>query len=186
MNDIQTYASRQIGTWLWLDRQGFDKSLLSKYPALRQADSAIQLPDKLSIAVLPRVPLCQLVTPSGIYVVDREGFVFARLQSIDSKLPQIKANKQPSIGSSISSQGLTLGLRLITGLRSNQPALQGIDLHDGQLDVRLAGPPLIMVSDDVQAEVVLAQIKALMDKFNNEHHFPQQLDMRFERPVIRY
>lgn len=186
MTDIQNYANRQAGTWLWLKRQGFAAGLLKKYPSVRQAEVVVHFPDTLEIDLLPRVALCQLVTPSGTFLADRSGFVFARLSQAAQKLPQIKTNKQPEIGSTVSSQGLTLSLSLITGLRANQPPLQGIDLHDGQLDVRLDGPPLIMVSEDAQADVVLAQIKALMDKFNNEHRFPQQLDMRFERPVIRY
>ena len=86
------------------------------------------------------------------------------MANIKSQLTRIKTNKQPEIGSTVSSQGLTLSLRLITGLRASQPPLQGIDLHDGQLDVRLDGSPLIMVSEDAQADVVLAQIKALMNK----------------------
>jgi hypothetical protein len=160
--------------------------MLKRYPSLSTVSIQRHWPDGLELTFLPRVPLCQLVTPSGVYLVDRGGMVFARLPQPVNTLPSLRASSQPAVGQPVSTMGVRLGLQLVTGLRSIQPMVTGVNLHDDQLDIQLSGPPLLLVDAHASSEEVLLQIQVMLAKFASENRYPVQVDMRYDRPVLKY
>jgi hypothetical protein len=186
MAAIQKSLESQQGKWLWLNTTSLSQRMLQQFPSLASVQIISHFPDKLEVDLLPRVPLCQLITPSGVFLVDRQGFIFARLDTMADHLLQLKISSQPEIGKRLSTNGLKLGLVLITTLRTTSPALQQINLHDGQLDVQFEGRLLVMVADTQKSEVVLPQLLALLHDFVTQNKLPVEVDMRYDRPVLRY
>ncbi len=179
-------AEQLKGAWIWQETSDMEQKLVADYPPIASVSTTVSWPDTVTMEVLPRVPLCQMVTPQGVYLLDRSGFIFARVESEQEFLPTIQADTRVEVGRQISSNSVSLGLQLINGLRSTQPSLQRLDLHDGQLDVHLDGPPLIYVGDDKSADEVLPQLEVLLKKFVDEDKYPKEVDMRYDRPVLRY
>jgi hypothetical protein len=100
-------------------------------------------------------------------------------------LPTLQADTKPQLGKRVSASGVELGLAIVSSLRSSTPALERVSLHDGQLDITLSGPPLIMIKDSKHPAEVIPQLQALLAKFAADHQYPAQVDMRFDRPVLR-
>lgn len=186
VNAITNETKTWQGRWLWTNTHKLEQTILTRYPTVASVEVSSHFPDQLMVTVLPRIPLCQLVTPDGSYLVDRHGFIFARLTQPVDYLPMLQASAKPKVGTTVSTVGLGLGLALISNLRSAQPSLQQVSLHDQQLDVVLDGPPLIMVADSRPSQQVISEINALLKTFAQEQKYPKTVDMRFDRPVLTY
>lgn len=179
-------ADKWRGKWLWADTKKLQSTMLKQFPALASASVSTRFPDTLELRFLPRVALCQLITPTGIYLVDRTGIIFARLDKPTGVLPTLQAATRPVVGKQVSATGVTLGLAIVSAIRNTEPSLQQVSLHDGQLDIKLAGPPLIYIDDNRQPDDVIPELLALLRRFAADNRYPIEVDMRFDRPVLRY
>lgn len=174
------------GRWLWSDTHAMEEEIQTEFPAVSKAEVHIEFPDRLTVGVLPRVAVCQLVTPDGTFLVDRTGFVFGQIAKPAEFLPTLQIDSKPEVGKAISAAGLRLGLAFVTGLRSSSPSLTAVVIHDGRLDVSLSGPPRIIISEDRSPDLAVEQLQAMLLTFARQQKYPIEVDMRFERPVLRY
>jgi len=93
---------------------------LASLPAVAGADVQVTLPDRLSIHVVERTPTFVLVTPSGGYVVDVDGFILDDVAAADASslgLPIVTDNRAEfapdvAVGGRLDEVSLDADLRL--------------------------------------------------------------------------
>lgn len=186
MGSIDQKAVGWRGRWLWTDTSAMQQEILQEFPAVSKAEVSVEFPDRLTVALLPRVAICQLVTPDGVFLVDKSGLVFGQVGEPVSFLPTLQTDSKPEVGKTISTSGLRLALALVTTIRGADRSISQVTMHDGQLDVLLNGPPRILLADQRSPEKSVEEIGALLASFAQQQRYPVEIDMRFDRPVLRY
>jgi cell division septal protein FtsQ len=186
VKELRQLADGLKGDSLWLlSEQSLRTVWLERFPTIERITVEKRYPGTLVISYVPRVAFCQLVAPNGTYLVDRDGFIFAK--SSHPTLPKLATNEiLAGVGKQTSARGVKLGLNLVDGLRNAEPRVVDVLLRGNQLDITLTGDPKIYISDTRSAGPSLLEIKALLFKFKQENRYPKELDLRFERPLIRY
>ena len=174
------------GKWIWTDLSSLKKEVEKSHPSVKLASIGRQWPDTIMVDLLPRVPLCQIVTGDGAFLIDRDGMVFGHLEEPAEKIPQLRAEAQPRVGKTVSASGAVLGLAVISSLRGYAPSLKEAQLHNGQLVFTMQNDMKVMMSDSSPVSVIIPELDALMSRFETDKKFPHELDMRFDRPVLRW
>lgn len=168
-----------------LDESRLEAEWLSRFPSIESIDIVRNFPNELEVRYIPKVAYTQLVASDSTYLVDRKGFVFAEASL--STVPTLTTDSvEIEIGKVTSAKGVKLGLLLVEGLRGIEPTLKEIILRQQELEVVLARQPKILVSVDRNAEVVIAELTSLLHKFAKDESYPKEVDLRYQRPVLRY
>lgn len=168
---------------LQVNQQDLERDLLSHNPALADVFVMKQYPHQLTIVAVGQVAMAQITDDAnqdGSYLVNRQGFLFA--QDSQPDLPTIISSQQHlKVGDNLSAQDLQLGLALIQGLPVQAESTK-IILHPSYLEVIMTNQPKILVASDKSADIVIKQITDLLQQSPK----PQQIDLRFDRPVLAY
>jgi hypothetical protein len=183
---ITQAANRWRGRWLWVDTTELRQRIKEVQPAVDRVEVSVSWPDQLRVELLPRVPLCQIVTTDGTYLIDRDGVVFASLDQPAANVPRLQAETKPQLGKTVSASGAVLGLAVISSLRGVEPGLKEARLADGQLTFSMQNNMTVIMPDSGQANKLIPEMKVLWQRFEEDKKFPKQLDMRFERPVMKW
>jgi hypothetical protein len=186
--DLTRQADKMMHqSMLFLSEDYQSTALPKRYPMLHDVTIKRQFPDTVLVDYQQRLPTCRVVTSEGVFLVDHDGLLFAKIDpALVTPLPTVtvEVGKTHAVGQIVSARGLLLALNLVENLRG--PAFQQLSLHDGQLDVHFAQPPLVMISDDKDPKMVVAQLRTLLATFVQDKKTPSEVDMRFDRPVLRY
>lgn len=186
-DQLQKLASGIRGeSLLLMNEQEIAEDWLHRMPALEKMFIKKIYPNQLVIEYVPRVAFSQLVAPSSGYLVDREGYIFAKHTPVDY-LPKVFTDQNNvKVGESTSAKGLRLAQNLIVGLRNTNPRLVSILFHESWLELTMTGDPRIFISGDKAALPTLKEISVLFNKFATDEKYPKEIDMRYDRPVLRY
>jgi hypothetical protein len=189
--NLKKAAQYPIGSSLvTFDVQKYKDKLLQQFPSLSAIRVQKVYPRTLTMTWEQRIPVCILITPSGSYLVDRQGLLFAQapqdMQGI--RLPSLTAQetKAHKLGEKVSIQGVVLGVYLAKNLHTTTPQLEQMVLHDGQLDVHFSSPPLVYINDSKSPEVAVKTLQVLFETFGKDNRYPNIVDLRYDRPVLRY
>src|SRR5690606_30747768 len=170
---------------LTLDVERMDKEWREKLTSVTVFEIINKYPQTLEVRYTPRAAYSQLASPDGVFLADRNGYIFAEASS--TALPKLTTDASVSeVGKTASAEGIMLGMYLIKGLRNTTPRLQSIVLEEGQLEVKLASSTLILINEERDAVPTTEQIQTLLAKFEQDKKYPKEIDMRFDRPVLRY
>lgn len=169
-----------------LNEQDIMHDWQTRMPSLEKVYVHKELPNTVIIEYVPRVAYSQLVSPQDTFLVDREGYIFAKTEQVDY-LPKVLTDQEDiAIGTTTSAKGVRLSQHLIEGLRNTNPRLKSILLRDGVLEITMTGDPKLLISDDKAALPTLREINAIFSKFAADEKYAKEVDMRFDRPVLRY
>ena len=186
-DQLQRLASGVQGeSLLLLSEKELIDDWLTRMPTLESIYVEKEFPDKLIIQYVPRVAFSQLVSPSSAYLVDRDGYLFAKNEPVDY-LPKVMTDQEDvAVGKKTSAKGVRLAQQLIEGLRNTSPRLVNVLLRNGVLEVAMTGDPRLLISESRSARPTLLELETLFAKFAQEEKFPKEVDMRYDRPVLRY
>ncbi len=186
-DQLQRLASGLRGdSLLLLNQQQIVDSWLTRLPSLEELYLKKEFPNRLIIQYIPRVAFSQLVSPTNTFLVDREGFIFAKNETVDY-LPKVIIDQgDVTVGKSTSAKGLRLAQHLIEGLRNTSPKLVSILFRHNWLELTMSSEPRILVGDDKLPMSTIQEISALFSKFAQDKNYPKEVDMRYDRPILRY
>ena len=186
-DQLQRLANGMQGeSLLLLNDKKLTDDWLTRMPTLESMYIQKEYPNKLIIQYVPRVAYSQLVSPSSAFLVDRKGYIFAKNDPVDY-LPKVMIDQEDiAVGQNTSAKGVRLAQQLVEGLRNTNPRLVNVLLRNGVLEVSMTGDPRLLISESRSAKPTLLELETLFSKFAQEEKFPKEVDMRYDRPVLRY
>lgn len=160
--------------------------LLRENPILDDIQFQIKYPHTLVIVPTLRSAVVRLILPTRDVVVDAAGYVLADTDAASMSLPRLViAIPVVRIGEKISDRRVTAGIAFITGMRSIMPVSE-IAVED-ESSLRAKSDKLdIIFPQDAPTETLLATLQMLLSGFRIKGTLPTFIDLRFNKPIIKF
>lgn len=141
-------------------------------------------PHTLVIMILPRTPIALIGTPSGMMGVDKTG-VFLGEPSQKNTLPELRFNlSSAAIGQKITDPEILKSLDFIS-LTQNFLQLSFIEATGAALLVK--APKLdIIIAQNSNISETATTLQTLLVGFRIKGNLPASIDLRFDKPVVRF
>ena len=169
----------------FLNLSEIEAGIKKDFPTIKAVEVEKDLPDRLSVKVIVRVPLAVIEDINGAkFLTDEEGLLFR--VAADEKLPLIKLGNDfvGEIGATVSEQGVASYLETLNLVSQKGFAVQGIYLHSSSIELRLKGTTVWLAGEDKISDQVEVLV-SLLQRYKVVGKTPKSVDLRFARPVVR-
>ena len=159
--------------------------VLRDNPLLADVHFQKKYPHTLVIIPTLRSAFVRLQTNDRIVLLDRSGIVL--MDGDQGKaLPLLRFNLQAlRVSEAIVDARVQLALSLLDGLRTVFP-VDAITEQDGAYVLVKTGKTDIFIPQDKELDDILATLQTLMTGFRIKGTLPEVVDLRFDKPVIKF
>lgn len=163
--------------------------ILDEEPTLKEVKIKKKLPDKLIFELKEREGVVALGFETGedFYIVDNEGVLLAKTKSSDLPLILLKEPVGLNIGEKIEEEEIIQAINFLTSLRLNlfEPKLGRI-VSSQTLEIWLKENVVVLFSLKKEAEIQLDSLQLIFSRAKIEGKTTRQIDLRFDKPVVKY
>lgn len=178
----------------FLDLAQLEKELPKKFPQIKKISFQKKLPDQLLIRVEERKPVAVLRTgapasPSGrhYFLVDKEGVVFAKSATFSGvPLLFLPEEETPSLGKEIGKGRVNSACKIISLLGEKGIEAEKVFLKEGEIEIILQEKIKIIFPGQNDFSFKVASLQSILSSLKMEGKIPKEIDLRFERPVVRF
>jgi cell division septal protein FtsQ len=187
-DSLEAVRAALIGRNLLVESFEEARARLKSLPEVREATFRRALPHTVRWYLGKREPVALLVA-GDILEVDREGVIIPRRAGGgDVDLPVITGIDQRELGKQAGRRGLEKAievLRLFTELGFS-PAKQLSEIHvdDGEIDIVWMGTGTLILLGRDGYESRVRKLRMVIGVLNDREHFPDLIDLRFDRQVV--
>jgi hypothetical protein len=183
---VQVDETRMPKTLLLFPAERLRAQLLAANPILADIQFQKKYPHTLIIVPTLRSAVARLTAVSREVLVDANGIVLSDADSSSSNLPRlIVAIPVVRIGEIISDHRVTASIAFITGMQDILPIHSVSVEDDGSL--RAKGDKLdILFPQDGATPTLLATLQTLLSGFRIKGTLPTFIDLRFNKPIIKF
>ncbi len=140
-------------------------------------------PQTVLVQISERKPLAKVGPPGGQeFLVDDEGAVFSQVTPETENLRKITLELED--GASV---GQTISSDIVFLIRLEEPKIASIKYIDqGGIEVQAGENLTILFSRQKSIEAQIRSLQMIVKKYKIEGKQLQQVDLRYEQPVVRY
>lgn len=177
-----------------VDLAGLQRQLEWSFPEVAQVRAIKRFPDEIRIVLKERSPCAVIALGGNYFVIDRQGYVISKGDSLARTLPIIQGLGSPSrsigLGQLVASENLKIALKALD-IFSKTKTLRSFSIM--KIDVENLSKVTFYLSD---------QLQVIVDKENMEKRIDtlgiilstakldweriRHIDLRFQDPVIKY
>lgn len=173
-----------------------EQNLMQKFYCLKSVSLSKRLPNAVTIQVSERQPIAILInlkekiaTTSGLiesiatpsaeqignsYLIDNEGVIFAKAND-ENNIPKVY-NQEDNLNANL--------LKILIKAKTFGVQIQTSWISDGFLITH--PPPKIIFDLNNQVDIQLASLQLILDKAKIDSETLEFIDLRFDKPVVRY
>lgn len=183
---VQIDEARLPKTLLLFPSAKLRTQLLSDNPILADIQFQKKYPHTLVIVPILRTAVARLTLTTREVLLDESGIVLADADTSSPPLPRlIVPLSTVRIGETISDPRVTAALSFITGVRDILP-IQSISVEDERSLRAKSGTVDILFPQDGQIPAILATLQTLLSGFRIKGTLPTFIDLRFNKPIIKF
>lgn len=183
---VQVDETRLPKTLLLFPAGTLRAQILADNPVLSDIQFQKKYPHTLVIVPTVRTAVVRLTLVSREVFVDQSGIVLADADSASLPLPRIVVPiPAVRIGETIRDQRVTAGISFIMGMQHMMP-IQTISVED-ERSLRAKSDTLdIVFPQDAPMSDTLATLQTLLTGFRIKGTLPTFIDLRFNKPIIKF
>lgn len=196
-----------------VDQTQMAKMLTKRFLAVKSVSVLKKLPDTIILTVVCRETIIQMVTqeatPSfepiritpestsatatvsakrfkpGVFLVDDEGFVYARQEATSPGIAVLVTKENLSLGQIIQSKTISPTIRVLDILKRTDWQVQEVVIDDQELRLDVGGGFSIRYNFERQNQKLEA-LDLVLKKIKRDGRYPKLIDLRFDEPVLIY
>lgn len=169
----------------WFKGGKIERKLKSRYLTIEEIVWERNLPHTVEMKIHLRRPLALLEgKEGGSFLVDKDGLLFYSREK--SSLPLIKIPKPLSLGERIGGEKINLFLSALWALRSQEVEVTDIRLKEDYLVLKVKDGPQVLLSKNWKEKEEVEKLTRILRNFTVQGRSLSLVDLRFERPVVRY
>lgn len=182
-----------VGTNVWqVNLRAVAEELKRQQPSLKAVRVTRQLPNRIRIDAVPRMPVAQLRLDRW-YAVDREGFILPAGQAVPEeglvRLAGIERSSGVKAGQESRDDRVRLGLRVIQLLRTRAPQLgrrlTEVNVADLQgIRFVLDDAMEIRCGSEAELDAHVRRLRETLRTIAKQQLTVQYIDLRFQEPVV--
>jgi len=182
----------------FLSLEELKKEVLTNFPEVKDIFIKKTLPNQLLIKIVERKPVAILQTtklatasgtfPKNYFLVDNEGFVFAKTATF-SGLPLLYLPDEEKlfVGKKINQKGVKTAGKIITLLEEKGISVEKVFLPSpGKIEVLLKEKIKTIFTSQKDPSLQVTSLQIILSSLRMEGKVPKEVDLRFERPVVKF
>lgn len=184
--NVQVSEDKLPKTLLLFPAQSIRTQLLADNPILADIQFQKKYPHTLVIVPTLRTAMVRLVLTGREVLADESGIVLAEAGASSQVLPRlVLALPAARIGETLNDRRVTAGIAFIAGMRDLYP-IHTVSEED-ELSLRAKGDKLdIIIPQDGSVPALLATLQTLLSGFRIKGTLPTFIDLRFNKPIIKF
>jgi len=195
----------------FLNQKALKEKILKEFLSISDISFEKDFPNKLYVETFPREPVAALkfvkeaslsgrvasdsariATSSAFdqqfFLVDKEGLVFVKVSTF-SGLPlfYLFDEKFPGLGENIGQKRIQTALEVAQLLKEARIEIKEVFLTSfGTIEMSLKEGPRVLFSSQKSPVAQVTSLQLILSSSRMEGEIPKTIDLRFERPVVRY
>lgn len=196
----------------FIDSQKIIAEIEKNFLTIKEVSLRKSYPNQLSLILTPRAPVAEITTwPASAaarligteaaeltskwqerlkerLISDETGFLFAKIAAA-SGLPKIDIflDRTIDLGERLEENRIQFALNLIADLKDRKIEVEEIGLVGWEaIPVRLGDQTLVIFSSKKSEAEQVAALQAILIRHRIENKYPKQVDLRYEKAVVRY
>jgi len=166
-------------------------AIKTDYPEIEEVVIKKKLPNRLLIDLVEREEFAALTTNGEIWlIVDSQGFVFRQRLKKPSNLPEIfwaGDGLQVKIGQLVENQELKAGLLILQEIKNSFVFSNQLLIQPGEkITLRLTEGATVYLTAEKEAAPQVDSLQFILRQSKIEGKLPSLIDLRFDKPVIKF
>lgn len=176
---------------IFTSEEKIEKILKDKNPSINSVLIEKKYPDTLVLTITLYQPIGELVVEGGYFQLAEDGKIVAKSKKENRKITKInfyqKLNYQSySQGERISLKEILDGLFFLKSLSDIEIKIDSLDINGINMIVCKLENRKIIFSIEKEKELQVFQVKEIIRRFKIEGKNYKEIDLRFDKPVIRF
>jgi hypothetical protein len=167
-----------------LSTEELKKNILAQHPEIQYLNITKKLPNILIIGISTRNPAAHLILSNKSNLIDSEGKIINYTLPLNQILPNINIVGYDSINQ-VDSKIIKKGLDLLTNLSNFEKVINLTIDKSGYYRINIIKVD-ILIPQDAEILATESTLQTLLTRFRMKGTLPSQIDLRFDKPVIRY
>lgn len=169
---------------IFIRTDAIERQLRSVYPHLAQVSVQKQFPDTLVLHLSAREKIARVITPAGNFGIDSQGYIIDGGE--DDTLPRLLFPiEHVLIGEISSDPGVSASVAFLRQL-SRAISIKSIERFDTQSLVAKSATTDIIFPQNGDVATVVTTLQTLINGFRMKGTLPTVIDLRFDKPVVRF
>lgn len=158
-----------------------------KKPEVKTVLVKKKFPNTLSIDVVYRTRLAQIISENNIFILDEDGLIFEKIAT-PATLPIIQiAPRKLDLGTNITQNNITVALKILNyANKNNLRFVDTIPLDENTIEMTLDNGTRIVIGLNAKAEDIVSSLQMIFKRFTIEGKTISKIDYRFEKPIITF
>lgn len=195
----------------FINQKALKEKILKEFLSISDISFEKDFPNKLYVETLPREPVAvlkfvkeasfsgriasssaRMATSSAFaqqfFLVDKEGLVFAKVSSFSSlPLFYLFDEKFPDLGENIGQKRIQTASEVAQLLKKAKIEVGEVFLTAfGTIEMNLKEGPMVFFSCQKSSVAQVTSLQLILSSTKMESKVPKVIDLRFERPVVRF
>ncbi|MFH0979859.1 MAG: hypothetical protein V1803_02855 [Candidatus Roizmanbacteria bacterium] len=165
--------------------------IIKKNPSVDKVEIEKKYPGTLVLKINIEKPIVNLITSQGYFHLSSQGEILSKSKTLDNKIPIInyyqKLNFQSyQAGDFLSFKDIKSTLYLIKEVNNLNIDIDNVDINGVNMILFKIGDKKIIFSSEKDTELQLYQLQQIVRQFKVEGKQFKEIDLRFDKPVVRY
>lgn len=191
----------------FINQRALKEKILKDFLSISDVSFEKDFPNRLLVETLPREPIAvveivksqklatasaQIATASSVpgqrFVVDAEGLVFAKAGDFFGlPLFHLFDERVPSLGENIGQKRIETASEIIENLKKDEIEVSEVFLTAfGSIEMILGDRTKVLFSGQKNPIAQVASLQLILSSTRIEGRVPRTIDLRFEKPIIKY
>ncbi|MCX7881287.1 MAG: hypothetical protein N2482_02105 [Patescibacteria group bacterium] len=176
---------------LFFSPQKTEKEIIKRYPLIKKVFFQKKLPDKLMLKIELEKPLAVLKTNGGYLFLNEEGKIIIKKKGFDNNYPLINFYQQIdyssfNLGKKIDFKDVLASLFFLKKIKDLGLKINQVEIKDLNMIVLKLREKEIIISAEKKKEVEVYQLLTILRYFKIEGKEFKVLDLRFDKPIIKF
>jgi len=176
---------------LFISETSINEILIKRNPSIKTISFEKKLPSTLVLRIVFDQPIGELIVGDGFFDLAENGKIVTKSKKENAKLPKInfyqKFNYQSlSQGEIISLKEILDGLYFLKSLAEINLKVDSLDINGINMIVFNLGNRKIIFSSEKERKLQVFQVKEIIRRFKLEGKQYREIDLRFDKPVVRF
>jgi len=181
---------------VFVDLKKLAKKITGDFPCIGEVKSRKIFPETLEFEIVTRKPVLQAIattsaqpvvaTQSAVFIVDDQGFTFAKIQATVSALPLafFPMATNLTVGQRLDSKEVRFAVEISKFFENAKLKLKILSFAAKEILAQTESDTIILFSTEKDLGQSLASLQSILQRAKIEGKNFSKIDLRFEKPVV--
>ncbi|KKP86931.1 MAG: Cell division protein DivIB [Candidatus Roizmanbacteria bacterium GW2011_GWA2_35_8] len=176
---------------LLINLKEVEKALVARNPQVKKIAIKKKYPSQIEIDILVYEAYAQIEVSNGFFILSEDGRILEKVKQMVKRLPKINYYQKLNYftflpGDFIKYEDIKSGLFFLRFLNGSSFQVNDLDIADFDMLLFNVGDKKIIFTTSKNKEKQIIEAKSILHQFKIEGKYWQSIDLRFDKPIIKF